>query len=103
MLPRIKVAISASSSGSFSDRCAEHDSSMPAPDGVRLVSMGAPGHAGEGCLCSEHATVNALLADIEPAASTAAVVDMEASPEQLSRGTVEHAEVLLHLTEHRVL
>ena len=31
------------------------------PDGVRLVRMGMPDHAQEGCLCSAHAAGSALL------------------------------------------
>lgn len=69
------------------------------PDGVRLLSMGAPQHAEEGCLCSAHATVSALLADLGTRTGTITVIDMEASPEHLSRGTVRHADVLLLVTE----
>lgn len=72
---------------------------LPGPDGVDLVCMGAPDHAGEGCLCSAHATVSAVLADLGSFPATVAVVDMEASPEQLSRGTVQHADVLLLIAE----
>jgi CO dehydrogenase maturation factor len=72
---------------------------LPGPDGVDLVCMGAPEHAGEGCLCSAHATVSAVLADLGSFPAGVAVVDMEASPEQLSRGTVQHADVLLLIAE----
>ena len=58
----------------------------PAPDGVRLVRMGMPQHADEGCMCSAHATVSALLADLGNAAGTVTLLDLEASPEHLSRG-----------------
>lgn len=72
---------------------------LAGPDGVRVVSMGGPGHADEGCLCSAHVTVSALLSDLEDAPGTVAVVDMEASPEHVSRGTARHADVLLLVTE----
>ncbi|MGH9182698.1 MAG: ArsA-related P-loop ATPase [Acidimicrobiales bacterium] len=72
---------------------------VPAPDGVRLVLMGMPGHAGEGCLCSAHATVSALLGDLESEAGTVTVVDMEASPEHLSRGTTRYVDTVLLVTE----
>lgn len=72
---------------------------LEGPDGVRLVGMGAPGHADEGCLCSAHATVSALLSDLDGAPDTVAIVDMEASPEHVSRGTARHADVLLLVTE----
>ncbi|MPY98675.1 MAG: AAA family ATPase [Actinophytocola sp.] len=81
------------------------------PDGVVLLSMGGPAHAGEGCLCSAHATVGAVLGDLDgstggpddsggsDSSDTVTVVDMEASPEQLSRGTVRNVDVLLLVAE----
>jgi CO dehydrogenase maturation factor len=72
---------------------------LEGPDGVRMVGMGAPGHADAGCLCSAHATVSALLSDLEGTPDTVAIVDMEASPEHVSRGTARHADVLLLVTE----
>lgn len=82
--------------GPVDDVLATHG--IAGPDGVRLVAMGAPGHADEGCLCSAHATVSALLADLEARPITT-IVDMEASPEHLSRGTIRNADVLLLVTE----
>ena len=73
--------------------------SAPAPDGVRLVRMGMPQHADEGCMCSAHATVSALLADLGAASGTVALLDLEASPEHLSRGTARHCDVLLLVAE----
>jgi len=68
-------------------------------DAVRMVRMGAPQHADEGCLCSAHAAVSAVLADLGGRERFLTVLDMEASPEHLSRGTVRHADVLLLVTE----
>lgn len=68
-------------------------------DGVRLIRMGAPEHADEGCLCSAHATVSAVLADLGDRQQLLTVLDLEASPEHLSRGTARHADVLLIVTE----
>lgn len=68
------------------------------PDGVRLLGMGAPAHADEGCLCSAHAVVSALLEDLG-APERFVVVDMEASPEHLSRGTVRHVDAILLVAE----
>ncbi len=68
-------------------------------DGVRLVRMGAPQHADEGCLCSAHATVSAVLGELRSRAELLTVLDLEASPEHLSRGTARHADVLLLVTE----
>jgi len=68
------------------------------PDGVRLLGMGAPAHADEGCLCSAHAVVSALLEDLG-SPDRLVVVDMEASPEHLSRGTVRHVDVVCMVAE----
>lgn len=68
------------------------------PDGIRLVGMGAPVHADEGCLCSAHAVVSSLLEDLA-APHRLVVVDMEASPEHLSRGTVRHVDVVCLVAE----
>ncbi|HEY2959616.1 MAG TPA: hypothetical protein VGM21_15635 [Actinomycetota bacterium] len=72
---------------------------VPAPDGVRLLLMGMAAHADEGCLCAAHATVSALLGDLAQRPEVLTVVDMEASPEHLSRGTTRHADVLLLVAE----
>jgi CO dehydrogenase maturation factor len=72
---------------------------IPGPDGVRLLLMGMPAHADEGCLCAAHATVSALLGDLAHRADAVTVVDMEASPEHLSRGTTRHVDVLLLVAE----
>jgi CO dehydrogenase maturation factor len=72
---------------------------LAAPDGVRVALMAMPAHADEGCLCSAHATVSALLADSKGEADTVTIVDLEASPEHLSRGTTRHVDVLLLVVE----
>ncbi|MBA2640813.1 MAG: AAA family ATPase [Nocardioidaceae bacterium] len=71
---------------------------LTAPDGVRLLGMGAPTHADEGCLCSAHAVVSSLLEDLG-SAERFVVVDMEASPEHLSRGTVRHVDAICLVAE----
>jgi CO dehydrogenase maturation factor len=70
-----------------------------APDGVHVLKMAMPEHADEGCLCSAHATVSALLADIEELDNTVSILDLEASPEHLSRGTTRHVDALLLVVE----
>ena len=69
------------------------------PDGVTVALMAMPEHADEGCLCSAHATVSALLADAANEDRTITVVDLEASPEHLSRGTTRHVDALLLVVE----
>ena len=71
---------------------------VEAPDGVRLLGMGAPAHADEGCLCSAHAVISSLLEDLG-SPDRLVVVDMEASPEHLSRGTVRHVDVVCMVAE----
>lgn len=68
------------------------------PDGIRLLGMGAPAHAEEGCLCSAHAVVSSLLEDLA-GPGRFVVVDMEASPEHLSRGTVRHVDAIVLVAE----
>lgn len=70
-----------------------------APDDVHCLKMAMPAHADEGCLCSAHATVSALLADIEELENTISILDLEASPEHLSRGTTRHVDALLLVVE----
>jgi CO dehydrogenase maturation factor len=69
------------------------------PDAVAVVHMAMPAHADEGCLCSSHATVSAMLADAAGEPGTAVVVDLEASPEHFSRGTTRHVDTLLLVVE----
>ncbi len=70
-----------------------------APDGVHILRMGVPEHPDEGCMCSAHATVSALLADLDREPDTVTILDLEASPEHLSRGTARNADVLLLVAE----
>lgn len=69
------------------------------PDGVVVMRMGAVDHADEGCMCSAHAVVSALLADLGDDPGLIAVLDLEASPEHLSRGTARHADMLALVAE----
>lgn len=72
---------------------------VAAPDGVQLLRMGVPEHADEGCLCAAHATVSALLADLAAEPDMVTILDLEASPEHLSRGTARNADILLLVAE----
>jgi CO dehydrogenase maturation factor len=70
------------------------------PDGTLLVVISAPEQAGQGCLCSSHAAVAALLTDLKAREEKRAVlVDMEASPEHLTRGTAADVDMMLLVTE----
>lgn len=70
-----------------------------APDGVFILRMGIPEHPDEGCMCSAHATVSAVLKDLTAQPDTVTILDLEASPEHLSRGTARNADVLLLVAE----
>ncbi|MFN2607311.1 MAG: AAA family ATPase [Acidimicrobiales bacterium] len=63
-------------------------------DGIDVLLMAMPSHADEGCLCSAHATVSGLLNDVGEQADVVTILDLEASPEHLSRGTTRHVDVL---------
>jgi CO dehydrogenase maturation factor len=68
------------------------------PDKVRLLLMGRPHRAGMGCMCGNHATVRGVLNQL-PADGSLVVVDLEASPEHLTRSTPEGAHLLLIVAE----
>ncbi|MDP9386585.1 MAG: AAA family ATPase [Actinomycetota bacterium] len=70
-----------------------------APDGVSVVHMAMPAHADEGCLCSAHATVSGILADAGRSGPAVTLLDLEASPENFSRGTTRHVDALLLVVE----
>ncbi len=72
---------------------------IEAPDNVAVLLMAMPEHADEGCLCSAHATVSGLLSDIGSSSDAVALLDLEASPEHLSRGTTRHVDVLYLVVE----
>lgn len=69
-----------------------------APDGVSLMTMARPEAAGTGCLCTSHGTVRGFLG-LVPDEYGWVVLDLEASPEHLSRGTPRHADWILLVTE----
>lgn len=69
------------------------------PNDLKLIVMGSPSHAEEGCLCASHAVVSALLADLRQFRKWTIVVDLEASPEHLSRGTARHVDILVLVAE----
>jgi len=75
------------------------DFGVRGPDGIRVVSMGGPAHTDEGCLCSSHAVVSAVLEDLGAAPESQVIVDVEASPEHFSRGTLRHADVVCLVAE----
>ncbi len=81
----------------FDEVAATH--SLEAPDGVRLLVMALPKYAGTGCLCSMHAVVKTLIEAAPTGEREVTILDTEASPEQFSRGTTEHADAVLTVVE----
>ena len=53
-----------------------------APDDVHVLKMAMPAHADEGCLCSAHATVSALLAEARDHAERRALEDAQRDEER---------------------
>ena len=73
--------------------------SATGPDGVRVLLMAMPNHADEGCLCTSHAVVSGLLGDMAGRPDSVTILDLEASPEHLSRGTTRNVDALLLVVE----
>lgn len=77
--------------------CVSH--SLAGPDGVTLLVMAHPQHAGTGCLCGMHATVRSLIETASSASEDVCILDTEASPEHLSRGTAKYADAMYAVVE----
>jgi CO dehydrogenase maturation factor len=73
--------------------------SMAGPDGVTLLVMAHPQHAGKGCLCGMHATVRSLIEAAPGGDADLVLLDTEASPEHLARGTAKYADALIVVVE----
>ena len=69
------------------------------PDGVKLLVMAHPQHGGTGCLCSVHATVRSVMQEAANGEDEVVLLDTEASPEHLTRGTTRYAETMLCIVE----
>jgi CO dehydrogenase maturation factor len=75
--------------------------SLTGPDGTTLLVMAHPDpeEAGQGCLCGMHATVRTLIGELPDADEEVTILDTEASPEHLRRGTAKYADVLVTVVE----
>lgn len=71
---------------------------VSAPDGVQLILTGEVEKASVGCRCEAHAVARGITGHLVSEADVA-VLDMEAGLEHLGRGTAEHVDVLLIVTE----
>jgi CO dehydrogenase maturation factor len=73
--------------------------SVTGPDGVDLLVMALPQHANTGCLCHMHATVRSIIDEVSDDHRDVCILDTEASPEHLSRGTAMYADAMLAVVE----
>jgi CO dehydrogenase maturation factor len=75
--------------------------SLEGPDGVTLLVMAhpEPEEAGTGCLCGMHATVRTLIESAGDDDRDVTILDTEASPEHLTRGTAKYADVMVTVVE----
>ena len=75
--------------------------SVEGPDGVTLLVMAHPHEedAGSGCYCGMHATVRELIESATDVDADVTLLDTEASPEHLTRGTAKYADVMLTVVE----
>jgi CO dehydrogenase maturation factor len=69
------------------------------PDGVRLLNMTGLLGAGKGCICGQHSTVRGVVAELNGQSQDVTILDMEASLEHMSRGTVRHVDELVIVVE----
>lgn len=75
---------------------------LPRPPGYgerRLLVMGAVDAAGGGCACAANALLKAVLSHMVLGCREAVLVDLEAGVEHLGRGTVEHVDGLVVVSE----
>jgi len=73
--------------------------SVETPSGVSLIVMGAVRSSGQGCMCPANALVRALLRYVLTRRDEAVIVDLEAGVEHFGRGTAEHVDAMLVVTE----
>jgi len=73
--------------------------SVRTPYGVNLIVMGTVRSMGSGCTCPANAVVRALLRHLVVERDEVVVVDMEAGVEHLGRGTAQHVDTMLIITD----
>ncbi len=73
--------------------------SVKTPYGVNLLVMGTVKTAGSGCMCPANTVIRALLHHLLVRRKEAVVTDMEAGVEHMGRGTAEHVETMLMVTD----
>jgi CO dehydrogenase maturation factor len=69
------------------------------PYNVSLLVMGTVRNAGGGCMCPANTVIRALLHHLLVKRKEAVVTDMEAGVEHMGRGTAEHVDTMLIVTD----
>jgi len=72
---------------------------VPTPSGPNLMVMGTVRSMGSGCTCPAHSVVKALLRHLIVERDEVVILDMDAGIEHLGRGTAEHVDVMLVVTD----
>jgi CO dehydrogenase maturation factor len=78
------------------------DFSVETPLGVNLIVMGTVQSMGSGCTCAANAVVRALLRHLVVERNEVVVLDMEAGVEHIGRGTAQHVDYMLIVTDANV-
>ncbi len=72
---------------------------VPTPSGAHLMVMGTVRAMGSGCTCPANSLVRALLRHLVVDRSEVIILDMEAGIEHLGRGTADHVDTLLVVSD----
>jgi CO dehydrogenase maturation factor len=72
---------------------------VPTPSGAHLMVMGSVRSMGSGCTCPANSLVRALLRHLIVDRREVVILDMEAGTEHLGRGTAEHVDSMLVVTD----
>jgi CO dehydrogenase maturation factor len=72
---------------------------VPTPSGPNLMVMGTVRSMGSGCTCPAHSVVKALLRHLIVERDEIVILDMDAGIEHLGRGTAEHVDMMLIVTD----
>lgn len=75
------------------------DYGIKASENVTLLAVGQPEHAGTGCMCGIHTTVREIIHTALEESEQVTLLDLEASLEQMKRGTSKYVDVLLCVVE----
>lgn len=68
-------------------------------DNVTLLAVGQPEHAATGCMCGIHTTVREIIHSALEESEQVTLLDLEASLEQMKRGTSKYVDILLCVVE----